>query len=78
MRNRIYMADQVGNTERKFGSALSYVPLRVVNAAGEVSTALFTEAQVYEAVARAEKNPEDLPPMTVMEWLGIQISRAFR
>ena len=53
------------NRDRTFGSALGYVPALIENEVGDVSPALFTAAQIQEAIARAKANPEDAP---VLSW----------
>lgn len=56
----------VENEDRKFGSALQYVYLRVQLEDGTEKPLLFTAHEMDEASARAEANPEDLPTVS---WL---------
>ena len=60
MKSVIRMDEVIVNSERKFGSALSYHPVEVVRYDGEVDVALFTTAEIDSAVDRAEKNAEDV------------------
>ncbi len=55
----------VSNRERRFGSNLGYVPALIENEVGDFVPALFTKAQLDEAIARARSNPEDAP---VLSW----------
>jgi hypothetical protein len=51
----------VDNTNRAFGSALSYVAIQVENQDGrEEQCLLFTQAEIDNAKKRAARNPEDL------------------
>lgn len=52
------------NRERAFGSALGYVPALIENEIGDMSPALFTAAQIKEAIDRARANPEDAPKLS--------------
>jgi hypothetical protein len=52
---------QVDNTDRKFGSALSYIAVQVEDADGSNERCiLFTQDEINKAQERASKNPEDL------------------
>ena len=66
-RSRIYLSDRAVNTERKFGAALSYVPVRIVrtdiNGDATIETALFTHDALMAARQRGAINPEDVPPI---------------
>lgn len=64
MKSHIYTDEAVENTERKFGECLEYVPCIV-----DGKPALFTRYQIGEAVARAERNPEDIPGKSFWEFL---------
>ena len=59
MHSRIYLDDKVPNTERRFGQAPAYYPVTIVTGARR-QPALFTPAQIGEAMARARANPEDV------------------
>lgn len=51
----------VANTDRRFGSADSYVAVQVEDADGcNERCLLFTDAEIMVAEARAESNPEDM------------------
>jgi hypothetical protein len=51
----------VDNTERKFGSAESYIAIQVEDENGKNERCiLFTDAEIAKAEERAKKNPEDL------------------
>lgn len=62
MRSRLYVADQVLNDARRFGSARHYLPAVIVAVDGTRQPALFTKDQINTAIARAQVNPEDFPP----------------
>ena len=52
---------QVENTERKFGSAHSYIAVQVEDEDGSNERCiLFTQDEIDKAQERANKNPEDL------------------
>lgn len=52
---------EVDNTDRKFGSALSYIAVQVEDAdGGNERCILFTQNEINKAYERAKKNPEDL------------------
>lgn len=52
---------KVDNTDRKFGSAESYIAVQVEDAdGGNERCILFTDAEIAKAEERAKKNPEDL------------------
>ncbi len=55
----------ISNRERRFGANLGYVPALIQNEVGDFTPALFTKAQLDEAIARARSNPEDAP---VLSW----------
>jgi hypothetical protein len=51
----------VDNTERKFGSAESYIAIQVEDSdGGNERCLLFTDAEIAKAEERAKRNPEDL------------------
>lgn len=62
MRSRLYVADQVLNDARRFGSARHYLPAEIIGVDGTRQPALFTKDQINTAIARAQVNPEDIPP----------------
>ena len=52
---------EVDNTDRKFGSALSYIAVQVEDEDGSNERCiLFTQDEINKAHKRAKKNPEDL------------------
>jgi hypothetical protein len=52
---------EVENTERKFGSAYSYIAVQVEDEDGSNERCiLFTKDEINKAQDRANKNPEDL------------------
>jgi hypothetical protein len=52
---------KVDNTDRKFGSALSYIAVQVEDEDGSNERCiLFTQDEIVKAQVRASKNPEDL------------------
>lgn len=63
MRSRLYVADQVLNDARRFGSARHYLPAEIIAVDGTRRPALFTKDQIHTAIARAQVNPEDIPPL---------------
>ena len=66
MRSKIYLDDKVPNTERRFGQAPEYYPVMIVTGSRR-QPALFTPAQISEALARGQANPEDMPKPGVWE-----------
>ena len=66
-RSRIYLSDRAPNLGRKFGAAMTYVPVRVVrtgiNGDAVIETALFTHDAIASARQRGAINPEDVPPI---------------
>lgn len=63
MSGRINISNRVKNKDRRFGSAPVYYPAYIVMG-GKRHPALFTWAQLAEAMRRASENPEDVPPVT--------------
>lgn len=61
MSSKILMEDKVENTERKFGAALEYYPVKVEKENGETVWAMFTKDEIENAIERADKNKEDIP-----------------
>ncbi len=59
--SKILFENKVDNTERTFGSATEYHPVKVVRAEGDEVWAMFTENEINKAIARADKNKEDIP-----------------
>lgn len=64
MKSEIHLTEEVDNKDRKFGSALNYFPAYVIADNGDKEPALFTHDQITEAMARAKRNPEDIPQKT--------------
>lgn len=54
----------IHNSDRKFGAVLGYVPALIQNEIGDFTPALFTKAQIDEAIQRARANPEDAPTLS--------------
>lgn len=71
MRSRIYLTELVENTDRRFGSAQEYIPVRVVGANWHISTAMLTNDQIAVGIIRSNENPEDVPPLSWRERLSI-------
>lgn len=67
----IILEEQLDNTERIFGSGVSYYPVYVTKVNGEEVPALFTEDQINIAIRRAERNLEDMPKRnsSLLGWL---------
>jgi hypothetical protein len=59
--SKLFLTEEVENTERTFGSQKTYFPLKIQNEDGEISVALFTKDQIDVAIERAGRNPEDIP-----------------
>ena len=68
MKSRIDLAEKVDNKEFRFGQALEYYPATIITGIRR-RPALFTPAQISEAMKRAEENPEDMPKPTRWERL---------
>jgi len=67
MKSKIYLEELVDNKDRKFGSTLEYYPVRIESNDGHIVNALFTNSQLDKAIFRANKNPEDVPELTIWE-----------
>lgn len=52
------------NRDRKFGAGIGYVPALVQTEVGDFMPALFTKAQLQDAIDRARANPEDAPTLS--------------
>ncbi len=63
----------ISNRDRKFGSGLGYVPALIQNEVGDFAPALFTKAQIDEAIQRARANPEDAPTLSWWQKLTGQL-----
>ena len=59
--SRICKVEQVPNQDRRFGSNLVYYPAQVEELTGQQLPALFTANEIEVAIARAKRNPEDVP-----------------
>ncbi len=59
MKSNIHMDDVQVNRDRRFGAEGIYYPA-MVHRKGAAVPALFTEAQIKEAIRRAAANPEDV------------------
>lgn len=64
--------NRVTNTDRRFGAAQTYYRTDI-RMGDKVHPALFTWAQLVDAMERAEANPEDIPRPTrwqrIKAWL---------
>lgn len=67
MTSRIYLADKVPNTERRFGSATHYYPVTIITGHRR-ETAMFTPNEIGVAILRAKDNPEDAPQQASSLW----------
>lgn len=61
MKSKIRLEEAVNNKDRKFGSALKYYPVIIIDEDDNEIPALFTDDQIASAVQRALRNPEDIP-----------------
>ena len=59
--SQISLDEHVENKERKFGAAVTYYPVFVIDEMGRKVPALFTQSQIDIAVQRAMFNTEDIP-----------------
>ena len=67
---RIADVVEVPNRDRKFGSAMFYLAIRVQDPTGAEKVILLTHAEYETALQRAYNNPEDCPkPEGVGDWL---------
>lgn len=57
---------EVENTNPHPAANLKYNHIRVEFPCGEEKSLLFTDAEILRALARAEKNPEDLPKVSCL------------
>ena len=60
-KSEIHLNEKVVNTERVFGSALEYFPVKIESSNGMTKWAMFTEREIKTAIERADKNQEDIP-----------------
>lgn len=68
MKSIIHLSEKVPNRDRRFGAAPEYFPV-MIKTGPRVTPALFTPAQISDAIARAEANPEDMPAPARPWWL---------
>ena len=61
IKSRMYLDEEVENTERIFGSTDRYLPVYFVDGDGNEVPGMFTEHAIRVAVETAAKNPEDMP-----------------
>jgi len=61
MESKIRFEEKVLNKDRRFGSQLEYYPVIVYDEEGNKRHALFTMTQINTAIARADRNEEDIP-----------------
>ncbi|MCK5783861.1 MAG: hypothetical protein KAH06_05400 [Desulfobacterales bacterium] len=64
MKSKIYLEEEIENTERKFGSARSYNPVMIVDRDGNETPGMMTRAMIKDMEKRAARNPEDVPGET--------------
>lgn len=69
MKGKLYFNEVVENTLRKAAADPVYYPVRIEYEDGCEANALFTIEQIEVAIARAEKNPEDIPDKSLWEVL---------
>jgi hypothetical protein len=60
MKSALHASEVVANRNRRFGSATTYYPCRLIRADGSAAPMLFTEAELAVAVDRARANAEDI------------------
>ena len=65
----IYLEDSVKNKERMFGSAKFYFYTKVVFPNGKEYDAFLTKHDVLKIIKRGAKNPEDVPPIELLDKL---------
>lgn len=74
MRSKLDLSERVPNKDRRFGAALEYYPAQIVT--GFLRRhALFTPAQISEAMRRAEENHEDVPEPSRWAHMAASIRR---
>ena len=59
-KSRIYIAEQIKNKQRKFGSINQYYPVIIFDENDKEQPALFTKNEIKIAVGRAQQNVEDV------------------
>lgn len=59
--SKIKLDETVDNSERKFGEALKYFPVKIIDTDDNVEWGMFTENEIQIAIERAKKNKEDIP-----------------
>lgn len=73
MRSTIYLADEITNADRAFGSGQAFIPVTVVSETGEESIGFITRARLNEALDRGVKNPEDVARVEAAKALRARI-----
>lgn len=71
MRSKLDLSEKVPNKDRRFGQALEYYPVMIVTGLRR-QPALFTPAQISEAMERAAANPEDMPELRMSFWQQVK------
>ncbi len=64
MKSKIFLDEEMPNTDRRFGSALSYIPCMVVDRDGNETPGMLTRGIIKDIKKRAARNPEDIPEDT--------------
>jgi len=67
MRSRLDLSEKVENKDRRFGAATEYYPAVIVHGSRQMP-ALFTPADISQAMQRADANPEDMPELRRSFW----------
>ena len=71
MKSRIVLGEIVLNEKRKFGSLKHYYPCSILDVDGTEAPAMFSKDQIVKAMARADKNPEDVPKIERSFWAQV-------
>ena len=58
----IRTGERVANTARRFGAALEYIVVHLLQPGQDPQPVLLTVEQIRDGVDRAKTNPEDCPP----------------
>lgn len=67
MKSLIKKSEKIQNTQRKFGAATEYYPVRLEGF--DFPYSLMTLGQIEDGMERAKKNPEDLPKPSLWQRL---------
>lgn len=69
----IRTGERIANTARRFGAALEYIVVHLLQPGQDPQPVLLTVEQIRDGIDRAKTNPEDCPPFEAEQ---VRIDRA--